>query len=49
MLTREYVRHVFESELRDKLQIVNFDFHGYCGGDRYQALKVLIGRIDADI
>jgi len=42
LLTREYVRQCYESELKDKLTTTNFDFHGYCGGERYQALKVLV-------
>lgn len=28
---------------------MNFDFHGFCGGDRYQALKVMIQKIDQEI
>jgi len=31
-----------EVKVKDKLTVTNFDFHGYCGGDRYPALKVLL-------
>ena len=34
-ITREYVRQVHESELKDKIKYINFDFHHYCGGDKY--------------
>ena len=40
-ITTEYVRQVYESAYRDQIKFLNFDFHGYCGGDKYQALKVL--------
>lgn len=40
-ITTEYVRQVHESELKDKIKYLNFDFHGYCGNERYQALKVM--------
>lgn len=41
-ITTEYVRQVNESELKDKIRYLNFDFHGYCGNERYQALKVMV-------
>lgn len=41
-LTREYVRQVYESDHKDNIKFLNFDFHHYCGGDKYQALKVMI-------
>jgi hypothetical protein len=44
-LTKEFVRHVSESPLRSDLNVVNFDFHGYCHGDKYQALKVLVEKV----
>ena len=34
-ITTEYVRQVYESELKDKIKYLNFDFHGYCGNERY--------------
>jgi|LauGreDrversion4_2_1035121.scaffolds.fasta_scaffold333416_1 hypothetical protein len=40
-ITTEYVRHVNESELKENIKYLNFDFHGYCGNERYQALKVM--------
>jgi hypothetical protein len=27
----------------------NFDFHGYCGGDKYPALKVLLNEISKTV
>ncbi len=41
-ITTEFVRQVHEYEQKAKLKFLNFDFHGFCGGDRYQALKVMI-------
>ena len=34
-ITTEYVRQVNESELKDRIKYLNFDFHGYCGNERY--------------
>ena len=34
-ITTEYVRQVNESELKDRINYLNFDFHGYCGNERY--------------
>lgn len=44
ILTKEYVRQVYESEFKEKLKFLHFDFHHYCSGDRYQSLKVLVGK-----
>jgi hypothetical protein len=44
-LTQEFLRHVNESPLKPNIDVVNFDFHGYCHGDKYQALKVLIEKV----
>ena len=35
--------------MKDKIKFLNFDFHGYCGNERYQALKVMIQRCDQQI
>lgn len=45
-ITTEYIRQVHEFEDKAKLKFLNFDFHGFCGGDRYQALKVMIQKCD---
>lgn len=45
ILTKEYVRQIYESEFKDNLKFVHFDFHHYCSGDRYQSLKVLVGKL----
>jgi hypothetical protein len=37
-----YFNVIGEVKVKDKLTVTNFDFHGYCGGDRYPALKVLL-------
>ena len=34
-ITKEYVRQVYESDLKENLKFLNFDFHHYCGGDKY--------------
>lgn len=49
LITTEYVRHVYESERKEDIKFLNFDFHHYCGGDKYQALKVLIQKVNEDI
>ena len=48
-ITTEFVRQAYENPQKDKIKFLNFDFHGFCGGDRYQALKVMIQKIDQDI
>lgn len=45
ILTKEYVRQVFESDYKDQLKYIHFDFHRFCAGDKYKSLKVLIGKI----
>ena len=35
ILTKEYLRQVYESEYKDKIKFLHFDFHQYCKGDRY--------------
>lgn len=35
ILTKEYVRQIFESEFKDKLKFLHFDFHRFCAGDKY--------------
>ena len=49
LITTEYVRHVYESEMKKDIQFLNFDFHHYCGGDKYEALKVLVQKINDGI
>lgn len=46
VLTSEYVKQIYESprDIKGKLKFVHYDFHGFCSGDRYQRLKVLIGK-----
>ena len=49
-ISTEFVRHVHEYDPQNKrLQILNFDFHGYCGGERYQALKVMSKKCDMEV
>lgn len=48
-ITTEYIRQVHEFEEKSKLKFLNFDFHGFCGGDRYQALKVMIQKCDQEV
>ena len=49
LITTEYVRHVYECEMKKDIKFLNFDFHHYCGGDKYQALKVLVQKVNDDI
>ena len=35
ILTKEYVRQIYESEFKEKIKFMHFDFHHYCSGDRY--------------
>ncbi len=48
MLTKQYLKQVFDSSFRDKIRFVHFDFHGYCKGDKYKYLKVLMGKLATD-
>lgn len=48
-ITTEYLRQMHEFEQKQKLEFLNFDFHGFCGGDRYQALKVMVQKCDKQI
>ena len=32
ILTTEYVRQSYNSEFKDKIKFLNFDFHHYCKG-----------------
>ena len=48
-ITTEYLRQVYESDLKNDIKVLNFDFHHYCGGDKYQALKVMVQKIDAEL
>lgn len=42
IISTEYVRQYLESELKDQITFLNFDFHGYCAGEKYHNLKVMI-------
>jgi hypothetical protein len=46
-LTKEYYKLFFDSSLKDSghLKFLHFDFHRFCKGDKFQALKVLIGQL----
>jgi hypothetical protein len=46
ILTKEYVRQLYESEIKDKLKFLHFDFHGYCKGDKYDSLRVMVSKVD---
>ena len=50
-LTKEYYRLFFDSEFRrnDQLKFLHFDFHSFCKGDKFQALRVLIGQLGDSI
>jgi hypothetical protein len=44
-LTKEYYKLFFDCDLSKSghLKFLHFDFHRFCKGDNFQALKVLIG------
>lgn len=46
ILTKEYVKHIHDSEHKEKLRFLHFDFHGFCKGDKYDALKVLVSKAE---
>jgi len=48
-ISTEFIRQVYEFPQKAKINYLNFDFHGFCGGDRYQALKVMIQKVDQEI
>ena len=47
ILTKEYIKQIFISPaaLKEHIRFEHFDFHGYCSGDRYPRLKVMLGRL----
>ena len=45
ILTKEYVRQLYESPFRESTGFIHFDFHRFCSGDRYDSLKVLISKL----
>jgi len=45
VLTREYVRQIYESEYKNDLRFLHFDFHRFVSGDNYDALKILISKV----
>lgn len=49
IITTEFVRQYLESELKDKVRFLNFDFHGYCGNERYFNLKAMIQATEKEI
>ena len=48
-ITSEYVRQFNESEHKSSINMVNFDFHGYCGGEKYHNLKAMIKKVEGVI
>jgi hypothetical protein len=46
ILTKEYVRHLHDYEQKDKIRFLHFDFHGFCKGDKYDSLKVMVSKVD---
>mgnify|MGYP002630285255 CR=1 FL=1 len=46
-LTKEYYKLFFDSDYKksDKLKYCHFDFHRFCKGDKFDALKVLISQL----
>jgi hypothetical protein len=46
-LTREYLKQYAEapSALKSRLNFQHFDFHGFCKGDKYHQLKVMLSRL----
>jgi synaptojanin len=47
ILTREYIKQISMSKntLKEHIRFEHFDFHGFCSGDRYHHLKVLLARL----
>jgi len=47
-LTSNYIRNIYEcpKSIRDRLGFQHFDFHGFCKGDKYMMLKVLLTRLN---
>lgn len=49
ILTKEFVRQLHECELKEKLRFQHFDFHGFCRGDKYDSLRVLVQKVELGI
>ena len=35
ILTKEYLKQIYDSELKEKIKFLHLDFHRYCKGDKY--------------
>mmetsp|Transcript_8698 Transcript_8698/g.14750 ORF Transcript_8698/g.14750 Transcript_8698/m.14750 type:complete len:95 (-) Transcript_8698:2128-2412(-) len=46
-LTKEYYKQFYDCDLKKQGQLffIHFDFHRFCKGDKFQALKVLITQV----
>ena len=49
ILTKEYVRQIYDSDYKDKIRFLHFDFHRYCKGDKYDSLKMLVSKLEAGL
>jgi hypothetical protein len=49
ILSNAYVKHVYESEIKDKIKYQQFDFHAYTKGNNFDSLKVLIQKVETDL
>jgi hypothetical protein len=49
VLTKEYVKQIYDSEHKEKIKFLHFDFHAYCRGDKYDSLKILIAKLESGL
>ena len=46
ILTKEYLKQIYDSEYKDRLKFLHLDFHRYCKGDKYDSLKILVAKVE---
>lgn len=49
ILTKEYVRQIYDSEFKDRIKFTHLDFHAYCKGDKYDQLKIMIAKLESGL
>ena len=46
ILTKDYLKQIHDSEHKEKIKFLHFDFHRYCAGDKYDSLKILVSKVE---
>jgi phosphatidylinositol-bisphosphatase len=49
ILTKEYIRQIYDCEFKDKIRFLHLDFHAYCKGDKYDQLKIMVSKLESGL